>query len=57
VTGKIAAKTTKSGPALNRELAQSEVLLAMLAELRKLNFLMEQVSGVDVDVEAFNGRN
>ena len=57
MTGKIAAKTTKSGPALNREMSQGEVLLDVLAELRKLNFLMEQVSGVDVDVEAFNGRN
>lgn len=37
-------------------LAQKEILLEVLGEIRKMNFLLESISGVEIDVEAFNGR-
>lgn len=35
---------------------QTEINLAILTELRKMNFLLEQISGVDVESDAFNGQ-
>lgn len=34
-------------------LRQTEILADMLSEQRKTNFLLELISGVDIDVETF----
>lgn len=39
------------------DLKMIELQLDILTELRKMNFLLERISGVDVEAEAFDGRN
>lgn len=57
MTGKSALKTGQTVAQNRREALETEYLLMILAELRRANFLLEQMSGVEAPVEAFNGRD
>ena len=38
-------------------LKQTELLFDMRSEFRKMNFLLELISGVEIDKESFDGDN
>lgn len=57
MTGRVASNSALTRAERSVDARQTEYLLAILAELRKTNFLLERISGVEIESEAFNGRD
>lgn len=56
MSGKSANPESSDPLIISRELNAIEIQLAILAQLKKISFLLENISGVDVEAEVFNGR-